>query len=107
MGRLTRDVDVRYTQSGTAVGNFGIALNRKKPDGSDEVCFIDVAMWGKRAEAFAKFHGRGDLCLLSGRLTMDEWEDKQSGARRTKIKITAENWEFISGKTRTEEGKPF
>ena len=94
-GRLTRDVDVRYTQSGTAVANFAIAQNRRKPDGSDEVTFVDIAMWGKRAEAFARFHSKGDRCLLEGRLTMDEWEDKNGGGRRTKLKMTAENWEFF------------
>jgi len=101
VGRLVRDPDLRSTSSGTPVANVSIAVNRSK----DEVIFVDVTIWDKQAEAFCKFHHKGDLAAINGRLTMDEWDDKQTGARRTKLKVTCESWSFAAN--RQPEGKPF
>lgn len=100
-GNLTRDPEVRFTQGGTAVVNFGLASNRQVPDGQNnwknKVTFVDVTMWGKTAEAFAKFHKKGQPAFIQGRLELEEWTDKQSGQKRSKLKVTAERWEFVSG----------
>ena len=103
MGNLVRDPELKHTSSGLAVANLTIAVNRRKKDGTDKVAFIDVTMWDKRAEAFAKFHKKGDKALVQGHLDMDSWTDKATGANRTKIKLVAENWEFVKGDTKTKE----
>lgn len=98
-GRLTRDPETRVLDGGTTVANFGIAVNRKVRgrDGqyNDKVLFVDVAIFGKRAEAFVRFHSKGSGCLLEGHLDMDEWTDKASGQKRTKLKMFCEEWTFV------------
>lgn len=91
MGRLTRDVELRHTQSGTAVASTGLAVNRKRGD-KEEVLFVDLTLWGKTAENFAKFFRKGKGVVVCGRLGMDEWE--QDGKKRTKIFVTVEEWSF-------------
>lgn len=101
MGNLTRDPELRYTPSGTAVCNVGLAVNRRYQDQSgewkDEATFIDVTIWGKRGEAFSKFHSKGKQAFLEGSLRLDTWEDKQTGAKRSKLYVVADNWEFVGG----------
>ena len=98
MGNLTRDPEVRFTQSGTALVKFGLAVNRRyqDPDGNwkEEATFIDITMWGKRGEAFARFHTKGKSAFLEGHLRLDTWDDKESGAKRSKLYVVADNWEF-------------
>lgn len=96
VGRLVRDADLRYTQTGTAVANVSLAVNRRKKEGEEEVAFIDVAVWGEDAERFTKHHKKGDMTYVEGRIVMDSWEDKDSGARRTKLKVHCEKWKFMS-----------
>ena len=99
MGNLTRDPELRYTPSGTAVCNVGLAVNRRYQDQSgewkEEPTFIDVTIWGKRGEAFSKFHQKGKPAFLEGSLRLDTWEDKQSGAKRSKLYVVADSWEFV------------
>lgn len=95
MGNLVRDPEVRFTQSGLAICNATIAVNKKRKDKEDKVAFIDVTIWDKRGEAFAKFHKKGDQALVSGELEMDSWEDKNGGGKRTKLKVVAHSWEFV------------
>ncbi len=95
IGNLVRDPDVRNTSSGLAVVNATIAVNRKKKDGTEQVSFIDITLWDKRGEAFAKFHTKGDKVFVTGRLEMDSWTDQASGANRTKLKVVVDNWEFV------------
>lgn len=106
MGNLTRDPELRYTPNGTPVCDFGLAVNRKftKRDGGevDETCFVDVTMWGKRGAALSEYLGKGDPVFLEGRLTYDSWEHE--GQRRSKLKVTAESFEFIGGGKRREQG---
>lgn len=101
MGNLTRNPEVRYAPSGTAVANFGLALNEKwGEDGErkERVTFVDVTMFGKRAEAFVKFHGKGHTALVEGRLRLDTWEDKNDGSKRSKLYVVADSWEFAGAK---------
>lgn len=100
MGHLTRDPELKTTNSGTAVLNCAIATNRSVPDGQggyrDKTTFVEFTMWGKRAEAFARHHSKGTRAHLVGRLDLDEWEDRTTGQKRSKLKMTAEEWEFVS-----------
>jgi single-strand DNA-binding protein len=104
LGNLTRDPEVRYTPKGTAVGDLGLAVNRRVADGNgnwtDEVTFVDVTVWGSNAENAQKFLTKGRGVFIEGRLQMDTWEDKQSGQKRSKLKVVAEVLQFLP------DGKP-
>lgn len=101
MGNLTRDPETRYSGSGTAIVKFGLAVNRRFQDGEgnwqEEPTFIDITMFGKRGEAFARFHTKGKSAFLEGSLRFDQWEDKQTGQKRSKLYVVADNWEFCGG----------
>lgn len=108
-GRLTRDPELKPVGSkGTSVANFGVAVNRVSGSGADrreEVCFIDVTAWGKQAEVIAKYLGKGDQIFVEGRLTFEQW-DAKDGTKRTRLKVTAERFEFIGGSKKEEAVKP-
>ena len=101
MGNLTRDPETRYAGSGTAIVKFGLAVNRRFQDAEgnwqEEPTFVDITMFGKRGEAFARFHTKGKSAFLEGSLRFDQWEDKQSGQKRSKLYVVADNWEFCGG----------
>jgi len=97
IGNLVRDPESRTTSSGLVVVNATVADNRRKKDGSESVSFIDITLWDKRGEAFARNHKKGDKVFVEGRYEMDSWEDKNGGGRRTKLKMQVENWEFVKG----------
>jgi len=101
MGNLTRDPETRYTQGGMAVVNFGLAVNEKFQgnDGQSQerTTFVDVTMFGKRGEAFARFHGKGKPAFVEGKLRLDTWEDKNGGGKRSKLYVVGDNWEFCGG----------
>jgi single-strand DNA-binding protein len=90
MGRCTRDVELRHIPSGSAVTDLGVALNRRKKDGDDEVTFVDVTLWGKDAEIAAEYLGKGKPVLIEGRLQLDEWDDKKGGGARSKLKVVCQ-----------------
>lgn len=98
MGNLTRDPELRQTQSGTSVCRFSIAVNRSynAQDGSsrDETCFVEIDCFGKSAENIAKFFSKGKPILVEGRLRQDSWEDKQTGQKRTKLMVVLERFEL-------------
>jgi len=99
IGNLTRDPEVRYTPKGTAVGDLGMAVNRRVSDGngnwSDEVTFVDVTVWGTNAENAQKYLTKGRGVFVEGRLQLDTWDDKQSGQKRSKLKVVAEVLQFL------------
>jgi single-strand DNA-binding protein len=102
-GNLTRDVELKFLQAGTAVAKFGLAINRRFKDGTtgelrEEVCFVEVTLFGKRAEAFAKFHKKGDPALVLGALRLDRWEDKATQEPRSKLYVVAREWQFCGAK---------
>lgn len=106
MGNLTRDPEIRYTPKGTAVGDLGLAVNRRVSDGngnwSDEVIFVDVTVWGTNAENAQKFLKKGRGVFIEGRLQLDSWEDKESGQKRSKLKVVAEVLQFLPDKGMAE-----
>ncbi|RME83098.1 MAG: single-stranded DNA-binding protein [Planctomycetota bacterium] len=97
IGRLTRDPELRYTNSGTAVADLGLAVNRyyTSPDGTkkDETCFLDITVWGKQAENCHKYLAKGRQVFVEGRLKMDTWE--KDGQRRSKIGVVADTVQFL------------
>ncbi len=100
IGNLTRDPELRVTPKGTAVCQFGLAVNRQYKDESgatrDETAFIDIEAWGKQGELVSKYLQKGSLAFIEGRLRFDSWEDKQSGQKRNKLKVVLENVQFLS-----------
>jgi single-strand DNA-binding protein len=100
-GNLTRDPETRVTPKGTAICQFGLAVNRKwKNDGGEmqeEVTFIDCEAWGKTAELVQKYLTKGRGVLVDGRLKLDQWDDKTSGQKRSKLKVVAEIVQFLGG----------
>jgi single-strand DNA-binding protein len=97
-GNLTRDPEVRYLQTGTAVATFGVAVNRKWKDDQgnqkEEVSFFDVEAWGKTAETVAQWFHKGSPILITGRLKQETWDDKQTGQKRSKVKIVLSQFDF-------------
>ena len=101
-GNLTRDPQVRFFADERAVADFGLAINRRyREKGSGEVkeetTFIDVETWGRQAELVGQYLSKGRNCMIEGSLKLDQWEDKASGAKRTKIKVVAQRVHFIGG----------
>ncbi len=101
VGNLTRDIELRYTPGGTAVGNTGIATSRKFKGGDgqmkEEVCFIDLTFFGRTAEIANQYLRKGSKVLVEGRLKFDSWED-QSGGKRSKHSITVENMTMLDSR---------
>jgi single-strand DNA-binding protein len=108
MGRLTRDPQLSYTPNQTAVVDFGMASNRSwtGQDGNqrEETCFVDCRMFGRRAEVVNKYCKKGNPLFVEGRLTFDSWE-AQDGSKRSKLRVTVENFEFIGGGGGTSGGE--
>src|SRR5262245_21435677 len=99
MGNLTRKPEVRYANNGTAICKFGLAVNRRFKDQSgewkEEPTFVDVTFFGKRGEAFAKYHDKGKTAFIEGSLRLDQWDDKQSGEKRSKLYVVGDDWQFV------------
>ena len=102
MGNLTRDPEVRYTPKGTAVAELGIAVNRvytgENGEKREEVTFVDVTVWGRTAENAGEYLKKGRPVFIEGRLQLDSWEDKQSGQKRNKLKVVADNVQFLGSR---------
>lgn len=100
MGNLTRDPEVRYTPKGTPIAKLGLAANRQwKTDNGEtreEVTFVDVDVFGRAAENCGQYLAKGRSVLVEGRLSLETWEDKNSGAKRSKLKVVAEGVKFLS-----------
>lgn len=102
LGRLTRDPDLRTTQSGKSVVNFGIAVNRYfgKGEGADrpkEVSFLEMEAWDTGAETIAKYLVKGDPIIVHCSIKQEEWEDKD-GKKRSKLKFRVNSFDFVGGK---------
>ena len=100
IGNLTRDPELRVTPKGTAICQFGLAVNRQYKDESgatrDEAAFIDIEAWGTQGELVSKYLQKGSPAFIEGRLRFDSWEDKTSGQKRNKLKVVLENVQFLS-----------
>lgn len=109
-GNLTRDVELKYTTGGTAVAEIGLAINRKWTDKGgttqEEVTFVDVVLWGRTAEVANEYLSKGRPVLIEGRLQLDTWQDRQTGANRSKLKVVAENLQLVGGRPEGGNGQP-
>lgn len=100
MGRITKEIDLRHTQSGTAVAGFTIAVDRDfapKDGGEKETDFVDIVAWRNTAEFVSKYFGKGRMAVVSGRLQMRKWQDKE-GNNRVSAEIVADNVYFGDSK---------
>ena len=108
MGNLTRDIEMRFTPANTAVGSFGLAMNRQwqDPQGQtrEEVCFVDCEVWGKTAETMSKFLTKGKPVFIEGRLKFDSWKDKTDGSNRSKLKVVVEEFRFVGAPAGAAQG---
>lgn len=108
MGNLTRDPEVRYTPKGSAVADLAIAVNRTytadNGEKREEVTYVDVVLWARLAELAGQYLKKGRAVFIEGRLQMDSWEDKQTGQKRTKIRVVGEVMQFLDSKREGEEG---
>ncbi len=98
IGNLTRDPELRYTPNGSAVCEFGIAINRvftSNNERREETCFVDVNAWGRQAENCARYLQKGSSVCIEGRLHLDQWEDRETGRPRSKLKVVAERTQFL------------
>jgi single-strand DNA-binding protein len=102
IGNLTRDPQLKYLPSQTAVAEFGLATNRryKTASGEDreEVCFVDCSAFGRTAELINQYCQKGRPLYIEGRLKFDSWEDKQGGGKRSKLSVVVENFQFLGGR---------
>jgi len=109
LGNLTRDPELRYTPKGTAIARIGLAVNRKYStdtgETKEEVTFIDIDAWGKQAELISQYLRKGSPLFLEGRLKLDQWDDKNTGQKVSKLRVILETFQFVGG-NRAGEGGP-
>jgi single-strand DNA-binding protein len=98
VGNVTRDPEVRKVGSGTSVLDLGLAVTERYRDKSgkqaEEVCFVDVVVWGKQAEACGQYLHKGSPALIEGRLQFDQWETDK-GEKRSRLRVRAERVQFL------------
>lgn len=107
-GNLTREPELKYTPSQTAVCEFGMAVNRKYKGGDgqqkEDVCFVDCQAWGKTGEIINQYMNKGKPILVEGRLSYDSWEGKD-GQKRSRLRVTVENFQFIGQGEQDEQAQ--
>lgn len=106
VGHLTRDIELRYTQGGAAIGSCGIAVTRKfsvNGEKREETCFIDITFFGKQAEIANQYLSKGSKLLVEGRLKFDQWTDN-NGQNRSKHTVAVENMEMLGEPKQSNQG---
>ncbi len=102
IGNLTRDAELKYTPKGSAVAKIGLAVNRtwktETGEKKEDVTFIDVDAFGKQAETISQYCKKGSQLLVEGRLKLDQWDDKQTGQKRSRLGVVLEGFQFMGGK---------
>lgn len=103
VGNLTRDPEVRYIPSGSAVADIGLAVNRtwfdkQSNSRKEEVTFVDITLWGRTAEIAGEYLSKGRSVLIEGHLKMDTWQDKESGKNRSKLKVVGDQMTMLGGR---------
>ena len=109
-GNLTRDPELRYTPKGMAIAKFGLAVNRtwtnEAGEKKEEVTFVDVDIFGRTAENVSQYMRKGSPILIEGRLRLDQWDDKQTGQKRSKLGVVGEIVQFLGSPRTGEAGAP-
>ena len=103
VGNVTRDPEVRYTAGGTAVTDLGLAVNRQWTDKAtnerkESTTFIDVTLWGRQAEVAGEYLAKGRPVLIEGRLELDQWDDRETGKKRSKLKVVGEYMQLLGSR---------
>jgi single-strand DNA-binding protein len=110
VGNLTRDPELRYTPKGTAVAKIGIAVNRvytnEAGEKKEEVTFVDVDVWGRTAENVGQYMRKGRPIMIEGRLKLDQWDDKQTGQKKSRLGVVAESVQFLGSPSGGEGAAP-
>jgi single-strand DNA-binding protein len=108
IGNLTRDPELRVTPKGTAICQFGLAVNRTYKDDTgatrEETTFVDIEAWGRPGEIISKYCSKGRPLFVEGRLKLDQWEDKATGQKRSRMRVVLENFQFLGGRGEGEGG---
>lgn len=99
MGNLTRDPELRVTPKGTPICQFSLAINRQfkmeSGESREEVIYVDIEAWGKQGETIAKYMVKGRPLFVEGRLKLDQWEDKTTKEKRSRMKVVLEQFQFL------------
>lgn len=102
LGNLTRDPEVRYTPKGSAVADLGIAVNRvytlDNGEKREEVTFVDVTLWSRLAEIAGEYLKKGRPVFIEGRLQLDSWDDKQTGQKRSRLRVIGETMQLLGSR---------
>jgi single-strand DNA-binding protein len=110
LGNLTRDPEVRYTPKGSAVCDLGIAINRQytldSGEKREEVTYVDVVLWSRLAEIAGEYLKKGRPVFIEGRLQLDTWDDKQSGQKRSKLRVIGETMQLLGSRPAGTGGAP-
>lgn len=108
VGNLTRDPELRYTPKGTAIAKIGLAVNRTwrndAGETKEEVTFVDVDIFGRTAENVGQYMRKGKPILIEGRLRLDQWDDKQTGQKRSRLGVVAETVQFLGSPSGNDSG---
>jgi single-strand DNA-binding protein len=108
IGNLTREPDYRQMPSGSAVTDFGMAMNRRftnsRGEQQEDTCFVDIAAFGRTADVIRNYCHKGDPLFVEGRLRFDQWDDKASGAKRSRLTVVAESVELLSRRGNAPDG---
>lgn len=108
-GHLTRDPELKQIGADRVVANTGLAINRRWKDAAgtqhEEATFVEIEAWGRTAELVGQYLKKGSPAYVEGRLKLDSWDDKESGQKRTKMKVVAENVQFLSARPASEGGE--
>src|SRR5512137_2128728 len=106
VGNLTRDPELRYTPKGLAIAKIGLAVNRtwksETGESKEEVTFVDIDAFGKQAETIGQYLKKGRPILVEGRLRLDQWDDKQTGQKRSRLGVVMEGFQFLDSGNRAE-----
>ena len=109
VGNLTRDVELRYTPKGMAIAKLNVAINRtwrnEAGETKEEVTFVEVDAFGRTAENIGQYLSKGRPVLVEGRLKLDQWDDKTTGAKRQKLGVICETCQFLGTKPPGEKGE--
>lgn len=108
MGNLTRDPELRYTPQGKAVMDITLAINEYRARGAEGAeappTFVDVTLWERQAELVGEYLRKGNPVLIEGRLTQDRWDDKETGKKMSKLKVTATTMQFVNSARGNDDG---
>ncbi len=110
IGNLTREIELSYSPKGTPIAALGLAVNRVWTDEEnrkhEEATFVDVTLWARLAEIADKYLRKGSPVFIEGRLQLDTWEDKQTGQKRSKLRVVGENLQLLGKREGAEAATP-